>query len=325
MEILKIPISPSPGEYTFVDLKKLLILDIETTGLSREYNWIYLIGLAYYESEKKKWFIEQLFAENSSEENDILSALLPYLNSRTLVVTYNGDSFDLPFIKARMDKHSISMTPIESLDLYKLLKNNSDFFAFPNLKLKTVEESLGILREDQYSGKECIDFYKEFIKTGSAALREIVLKHNHDDLCSMPELLRLIQIVGDSKTVRVVNNGQTINLYIKELGIIEEMLLINGTYTSDSDVPIRYYAQGWSLDLRDDNTFNIAYEIIYAISESDLKVALIDVVNLGISEEGFSNMDMRIPNGYIIVSAGRNLNTDNIKSLIIRQLSEILV
>lgn len=325
MEIFKIPISPNPGEYTFVDLEKLLILDIETTGLSSKYNWIYLIGLAYYESEEKKWFVEQLFAENSSEEDKILSALLPYLSSRSLIITYNGDTFDLPFIKARMDKHSISMSTIESLDLYKLLKNNNNFFSFPNLKLKTVEESLGIFREDQYSGKECIDFYKEFTKTGSVALREIILKHNHDDLCSMPGLLRLIQIIDDSKTVRIIKNDRTINLYIEELGIIEEMLSINGTYTSDSDVPVRYYTQGWSLDLRNNNTFSIAYELIYAMSEDDIKVALIDVKNLGISENGFSTMDMRIPNGYIIVSAGKKLNTDNIKSLITRQFLAILV
>lgn len=323
MEILKIPINPNPGEYTFVDLDKLLILDIETTGLSSKYSWIYLIGLAYYDTKDKEWFIEQLFAEDSSEENKILSALLPYLNARSLVVTYNGDAFDLPFIKARMDKHSISMAPIESLDLYKLLKSNNIYFTFPNLKLKTVEESLGIIREDQYTGKECIDFYKEFTKTGSTDLKEIVLRHNHDDLSSMPGLLRLIQFVDDRKTIRLVKNDQAINLYIEELGITEEMLIINGTYSSDSDVPIRFYAQDWSLDLRDDNTFSMSYELIYAINEDDLKVALIEVTNLGISEDGFSNMDMRIPSGYIIVSDGKNLNTDNIKALITKQLLSI--
>jgi len=325
MEILRIPINPNPGEYPFVDLKKLLILDIETTGLSSKFNWIYLIGLAYYNTVSKEWFIEQLFAENSSEEKDILLALLPYLTARSLVVTYNGDTFDIPFIKARMDKNGISMPKIESLDLYKLLKNSSIFFNFPNLKLKTVEESLGIFREDQYSGKECIDFYKEFTETGSAYLREIVLRHNHDDLCSMPGLLSLIRIIHDSKKVRILDDYHIIDLHIVELGTTGEMLNINGSYTSDCNMPIRFYAQGWSIDLRDDNTFNISYELIYATNEDDIKIALIDLSNLGFIGEGFSSMDMSIPSGYVIVSAGKNLNIENIKSLIREHILSILV
>ncbi|HCO18644.1 MAG TPA: hypothetical protein DIT39_03405 [Tissierellales bacterium] len=325
MKILKMPISPNPGEYPFIDLKKLLILDIETTGLSSKYNWIYLIGLAYYDTESKEWFIEQLFAENSSEEKDILLALLPYVNARSLVVTYNGDAFDIPFIKARMDKNRISMPSIESLDLFKLLKNNSIFFNLPNLKLRTVEESLGIFRKDQYTGKECIDFYKEFTETGSSYLREIILRHNHDDLCSMPGLLSLIRIIHDSKKVSILDNDHIIDLHIVELGITGEMLTINGSYTSDYNMPIRFYAQGWSIDLRDDNTFNISYELIYATNENELEVALIDISNLEFTEECFSNMDMSIPSGYVIVSAGKNLNIGNIKTLIREHLLSILV
>lgn len=49
MEIIKSPITPDPGMFGGIDLNNLLLIDIETTGLSSKYNWIYIIGITYYD------------------------------------------------------------------------------------------------------------------------------------------------------------------------------------------------------------------------------------------------------------------------------------
>jgi uncharacterized protein YprB with RNaseH-like and TPR domain/predicted nuclease with RNAse H fold len=107
---------------------KIAFLDIETTGLSPFYNKITLIGL--YDGRKANIYV----AENNIEE--FLSDIREY----SLIVTYNGSLFDLPFIKKKFP----NFEPPLHIDLRFLMKR----LGFSG-GLKAVERQLGIKRPDE--------------------------------------------------------------------------------------------------------------------------------------------------------------------------------
>jgi len=157
--------------------KEICFVDIETTGLSSNYNSIYLIGILYYNKSKMLWTLVQLFAQKLNEESIILEEFIKIIKGFDSIITYNGDTFDIPFINKRLEKckldHIISKQ--QSFDMYRVVKDNRFYLNLENLKLKTLEKSIGIHRDDIYSGKECIQFYKEYVNTNNKELGLVVM------------------------------------------------------------------------------------------------------------------------------------------------------
>ena len=81
------------------DPDDFLFLDIETTGLTPETAQIYLIGTLSH-TEDTGWTLRQWFADSLSSEEEILRAFFAFASPFKTLVHYNGDGFDLPFLKA---------------------------------------------------------------------------------------------------------------------------------------------------------------------------------------------------------------------------------
>ncbi len=101
-----------------------VFLDIETTGLSRKFNQIYLIGLVHFNHEYNNWHLSQFFAEHIDEEHILLEQVNKYISNFDLIITYNGESFDIPFIKYRSKIYKINeiISSIDSFDIYRKIK-----------------------------------------------------------------------------------------------------------------------------------------------------------------------------------------------------------
>ena len=76
-------------------MKVRAYLDIETTGLSR--NWCDLTVIGIFLEKNRQCQVIQLIENDLSE-----GKLLKSLKGVDEVYTYNGSRFDLPFIKARL-------------------------------------------------------------------------------------------------------------------------------------------------------------------------------------------------------------------------------
>ena len=104
------------------DIKKQLFFDIETTGLSPKNSNLYLIGCISIDGDKlifKQWFSESL-----SEETVILQAFYEYAAPFDTLIHFNGDGFDLPYIKECAKQYYI-FNPLEnykSIDIYKQIR-----------------------------------------------------------------------------------------------------------------------------------------------------------------------------------------------------------
>ena len=201
------------------DVSEHVFLDIETTGLSPKNSVCYLIGLAYYKDTSFE--CTQFFADTPGDEHVILQEFLSYISRFKAVVTYNGDTFDIPYIISRCKCNSLStesVFPMEHIDLYKTARQVNSLLKLDNLKQKSIENYLGIDRDDVYSGGELIDTYKEYIikyklKEDTFAELSRLLLHNREDVCALPEIcgiLSLCQLLSDDLSLlKVVSSSET--------------------------------------------------------------------------------------------------------------------
>lgn len=183
--------------------EEAVFLDIETTGLSPMRSFIYLIGLVFIDLKKMTMHITQLIAEDRDEEEGILKLMKERLKGYKTVVTYNGNSFDLPFIAKRSERYGIEPIAMDSFDMYEKLRLHKDTLKLDGLKQKNIEKKLGITREDRYNGGECISFYKDYVKNKNQESFDRFVLHNYDDLLYMPATMSILDLLDEKITIDI--------------------------------------------------------------------------------------------------------------------------
>ena len=195
-----------PFDFYFSDMS-CGAFDIETTGLSPDRCYVILIGFMKISDGVCR--LHQYFADSLSEEADIIRAFLRDAEDTDVLITYNGRSFDIPFLEKRMSRYpdlSEKRLLFYDLDLYPMLKKHSPLKNFlPNLKQKTVEDFMGLwdTREDEISGGESVDLYFRYLacRDGSPSagegpdsdeILELILCHNRDDVLQLSRLLPVL-------------------------------------------------------------------------------------------------------------------------------------
>ena len=173
-------------------LNQILFLDIETTGFLSSGSSIYLIGCAFY--SEGNWIIRQWFAQSPDEEAELIKSFLSFAGNYSYLIHYNGNTFDLPFIKNKAAKYGLpcSFTNMEGLDIYRRIMPYKNFLKLPDCKLKTIELFLGISREDTYNGGELIKVYSDYITSHDYTLYRTLLLHNSDDMKGLLEILPVL-------------------------------------------------------------------------------------------------------------------------------------
>ncbi len=174
--------------------ENLAFFDIETTGLSAARANLYLIGIVIWDNVGASWKLVQLFSEGIADEPALLRSFFELLAGKRLLLSFNGDSFDIPFLTQLLNQYTLPyrFEHLESLDLYKLLRSVKKLLQLPNCKLKTCEQFLGIDREDRFSGGELIYVYLDYLKEPDAEKLELLLLHNAEDLMNLPRLLPML-------------------------------------------------------------------------------------------------------------------------------------
>jgi len=182
--------------YTETALSNALFFDIETSGVSFTRSHITVIGAACLSGGNMRFF--QWFADTPGSEGGILQDFLKFAESFDTLVTYNGTGFDLPYIKRRIRLYFPGCTVFENMDhidLFKYSKPFADLFRLPDRKLKTIEEGLFLSRDDRVSGADCIALYRGFLSTGDAAMRDLILLHNREDVLDLADVMHIIPYV----------------------------------------------------------------------------------------------------------------------------------
>ena len=144
-------------------------LDIETTGLSRGRDSI--TSIALYNGRQVQTFVQ---GENL---DSFPAAIAPY----RLLVSYNGKSFDIPFIEQafgiRLDQAHVDLRyPLHSLGLRGGLKG--------------CERQLGIARQELagIDGYFAVLLWREYCRSGDPLARQTLLAYNVADTVNLAAL-----------------------------------------------------------------------------------------------------------------------------------------
>lgn len=176
---------------------KVLLLDIETAPIVADVWQIWDVNVGLNQIRKDwsvlswaaKWLEDKdsdvMYADTSKQRNKrddrrILKPMWKLLNECDIVITQNGDRFDIPKLNARFIKHGMKRyAPIRSIDTRKLAKSR---FGFTSNSLEYMAKFLGVrfrkLTKRKYVGH---DLWTECLKGNQDAWKEMK-KYNIRDV-----------------------------------------------------------------------------------------------------------------------------------------------
>lgn len=171
------------------DIRKLLFLDTETTGLSGGAGTLaFEIGVGFL--EERGMVIRQYVMRDYHEEAAMLAEIAALFERLDTVVSFNGKSFDLPLLESRMVMNRIRLKPTQypHLDLLHAARRVYKL-RLKRCNLTSLEEAvMGQTREDDLPGALVPQRYFDFLKTREFALLDDVLRHNLQDVQSLAQL-----------------------------------------------------------------------------------------------------------------------------------------
>ncbi|MBW2976790.1 ribonuclease H-like domain-containing protein [Candidatus Woesearchaeota archaeon] len=168
-------ILPRSEYYLLYDFFKedAVFLDIETTGLDFRNNDITVIGL--FDGIDTKTMVKNINLDYKKLKNE--------LEKYKLIVTFNGSSFDVPFI----NKIYPNLLPkVPNFDI----KSVTDRL---NLKggLKAIEKKLGIRRSrivEKFSGGDALRLWKMYRATSDDYYLKLLIEYNEEDIVNLKKV-----------------------------------------------------------------------------------------------------------------------------------------
>lgn len=188
---------------------KPCIFDIETTGLSAQ-RGNKIIMTACLIPNSKGVTITQFLAENPYEEDRVIMATMDFLKDESVdyLITYNGASFDIPFMKQRLATKNLPyVLNMYEFDLYNFIRSNTGLKSqIGSLSQKNVEQYFGISsnRKDVISGRESVKLFAEYAINQDSVIEKIILTHNREDVL---QLCHLFNIIGRNNFGAVLGEG----------------------------------------------------------------------------------------------------------------------
>lgn len=164
----------------------VVLLDLETTGLAS--TPLFLIGTLVWEEGIP--VVQQYFARDYAEERAAISLYLEQVSHKKLLVSFNGSTFDVPYIRARSAANGVSFRM--ELAHFDMLHECRRVWrrVLPDCRLQTLEAHIcGRMRHSDIPGSEIPEAYHAFVRTGNAAQIVRILEHNMHDLVTLAELM----------------------------------------------------------------------------------------------------------------------------------------
>jgi len=137
--------------------------------------------------------VEQYLLDDFQDEMALLMAALSNVKNDTVFLSYNGRSFDIPFIKRRMFSYNLQFTlerPHFDLLLYVRKAWNE---ILEDCKLDTLETCLlGIEREIDVPSFLIPRYFVLSLRTQNIGPLVPIIEHNRQDIVSLFDILSLL-------------------------------------------------------------------------------------------------------------------------------------
>jgi hypothetical protein len=170
-------------------LERALFLDLETGGLAS--SPVFLAGTMHWNGED--FVLRQYFARHYGEEAALLRAVNEQARRFEFLVTFNGRSYDAPFLAGRAVIHGVPLAlPPHHLDLLHAARRRWKR-VLPDCRLQTLEFHLCRRRRvGDVPGEEVPGLYHDFVRCGDPYRLIPVFHHNLLDVITMAEILRAL-------------------------------------------------------------------------------------------------------------------------------------
>jgi uncharacterized protein YprB with RNaseH-like and TPR domain len=165
----------------------LIFVDLETTGLG--HSPLFLIGAMTLENDDL--VIRQYLARHYGEESAVTQFFLEHARGKRLLVSFNGKSFDYPYLRARAAANAVPWSlQIDHFDLLHECRR-AWRHKLPNCRLQTLEQCIcgHPPRYGDIPGARIPDAYHDFVRTANAAELVRIIRHNMLDLITLAELM----------------------------------------------------------------------------------------------------------------------------------------
>lgn len=176
-------------------LEHALFLDLETGGLSS--SPVFLAGTMHWNGED--FVLRQYFARHYGEESALLRAVAAAARGFEFLVTFNGKSYDAPFLAGRAVVHGQRLAlPARHLDLLhparRRWKARLRDFRLTTLELYVCRRR----RSGDVPGEEVPGLYHDYVRNGDPYRLIPVFHHNMLDVITMAEILGALCDAGVS-------------------------------------------------------------------------------------------------------------------------------
>ncbi len=171
-----------------------VFFDIETLGLFGRP--IILFGIGSVENEKL--CVTQYLLRDIDEEEAALLATVSHLSGdHPALVTFNGKSFDLPYLTDRLAYYGLgSPVAIPHFDMLHFSRRRWKG-ELSSLRLTALEKAvLEIKRKDDIPGQMVPEFYEAYQRSGNCGPLVPILDHNRQDVVSLARLF--FHLMGES-------------------------------------------------------------------------------------------------------------------------------
>jgi uncharacterized protein YprB with RNaseH-like and TPR domain len=163
-----------------------IFLDIETMGLSEMP--IILFGVAQIFGDHMS--INQYFVRDVKEEQAALIGFLSHINKDSIFITFNGLSFDIPYVRKRLAYYGMKVDfEKPHLDLLYFSMRASWKERLSNCRLITLEKHLfDIERKDDVPSDLVPEFYDTYMRTQNIGPLIPIIEHNKQDLITLANI-----------------------------------------------------------------------------------------------------------------------------------------
>ena len=160
------------------------IIDIETLGLSERP--IILMGIA--KPSRNSICTSQFLLRDIPDEPSAIWALISKLEPRSSLITFNGKSFDIPYIKQRLAYYGMD-APFKNphFDVLHFTRRALGK-KLTDCRLETVEKYLNIERGINIPGAMVPHFYDTYLRTKNVGPLVAIVEHNKQDLITLGNL-----------------------------------------------------------------------------------------------------------------------------------------
>jgi len=169
--------------------ERLLCFDTETTGLTRGVGTrAFMIGVASVAQGFLK--TRQLYMTSMAAERAMLQTFTSWISSDTVLVSYNGKSYDAPLLKGRYRLNRLPhlLDTVQHVD-WLYATRRAYRHKLVNCRLATVErEVLRIVRENDLPGAQAPAAWLQYMRGGCSESLNRVVEHNRQDVVTLSRL-----------------------------------------------------------------------------------------------------------------------------------------